>query len=309
MLLITGVSGYIGAHLADRCRQAGMAVRGLVRTGSDPRQVAFLESIGVEVHAADLEDEAAWQEAMRGVRRVMHLIGSIQPARGTTFEAMHVGLSRQCVAAAQAAGVEKIVYLSALNAAPGGPSRYYDTKGRAEQLFRSSGLPYAIVRPALVCGHRVGYRHSKLMAKLVRMARSGGPMKTVGDGRGCVQPLHVDDLAECCFQILTRDDCTGREFDLAGPEVMTTDEMLRRIAVRCGGAVRPIRHVPRWLARAVAFVAERLSDNPILTTDQIRTMSRPMLADPDRIPREFGFRPRAFEAALADYGGPGGDKI
>ena len=303
MLLITGVNGYIGTHLANRFRQADEPVRGLVRTGRDGPQIEFLKSIGVELRFADLEAEGSWQEAMVGVTRVAHLIGSIQPPRGTAFEAMHVGLSQKCVTAANRAGVEKAVYLSAINAAPGGVSRYYDTKGRAEELFRSSGLAYAIVRPSLVCGHSCGARHSKLMVKLLDMARHASAMKTVGDGQSRVQPIHVDDLAECLFQVLTRDDCSGREFDLAGPEVLTMNEMLRRIAAKCGCPEKPIRHVPRFIARAAASVVERISSNPILTTDQLRTMTRDMLADPQTVPREFGFQPRSFDQALDDYGG------
>ena len=79
------------------------------------------------------------------------------------------------------------------------------------------------------------------------------------------------------------------------------DEMLRRIAAKCGCPEKPIRHVPRFIARPVAFVAERVSSNPILTTDQLRTMTRDMLADSQTITREFGFQPRSFDQALDDY--------
>jgi nucleoside-diphosphate-sugar epimerase len=301
MLLITGVNGFIGTHIANRFRQADMAVRGLVRTGREEPQIEFLKSIGVQIHPADLSSDAAWDEAMAGVDQVAHLIGSIQPPRSTSFEAMHVGLSRQCVEAAKRAGVKRIVFLSAVNSAPGAVSQYYATKGQAEELFRSSGLPYAVVRPGLVCGHGAGRKHSKLMMKLLGMARHESAFKTVGDGQGKVQPMHVLDLAEAVFQVVTRDDCAGKEFDVAGPEVMTTNQMIHLIAHACACPDKPIRHIPKPIARIAAFVAERVSANPILTTDQIRTMSKPMLADPCALEREFGITPRTFDDALKDY--------
>jgi len=156
MVLITGVNGYIGTHLAQRLRDADLPVRGLVRQGRQEPQLDVLRSMGVELVFGDLADDRTWADAMAGVDRVAHLIGSIQPRRDTSFEDMHVGMSQRCVRAAKQAGVAKVVFLSAKNARPGGVSHYYDTKGRAETLFETSGLPYAIVRPVLVYGHRVG---------------------------------------------------------------------------------------------------------------------------------------------------------
>jgi uncharacterized protein YbjT (DUF2867 family) len=301
MLLITGVNGYIGAHLAHRFRQEGRDVRGLVRQGRQEPQIDFLRSIGVDLVFADLEDTASWDRAMAGVRRVAHLIGSVQPEHRKLFEAMHVGLSQRCVAAAKASGVQRVVFLSAINARPGGISRYYDTKGRAEEVFRDSGIDYAIVRPALVCGRSVGHKDSKVMMKFVEMARSGSALKTVGNGLNRVQPIHIDDLTECFFQILTREDVANREVDLAGPEALTMNRMIELIAARAGCPDKPIRHVPRAVARMAAFFAERLSSRPILTTDQLRTMRLDMVADPATVPTEFGVTPRRFVDALADY--------
>jgi len=303
MWLITGINGYIGTHLAHRFRDAGQPVRGLVRQGRQEPQIDTLRSIGVEIHAGDPEAPETWRDAVEGVTHVAHLIGSIQPPRGSSPEAMHVGLSRLCVSAARAAGVRKAVFLSAINARPGGVSRYYDTKGRAEDVFRTSGIPFAIVRPALVCGQSVGHKHSKVMMKFVGMAREASAFKTVGDGTNLVQPLHVDDLAECMFHILSDDAHNDREFDLAGPERFSMNEMIRRIAERAGCPEKGVRHVPRLIARMAAFVAERVSSTPILTTDQLRTMREDMIADPETVAREFGFEPRPFDRALDDYFG------
>ena len=301
MLLITGINGYIGTHLADRCRSEGIAVRGLVREGRQEPQLDLLRSIGVELVFGDLADDRTWTNAMQDVELVAHLIGSIQPRRGTSFEDMHVGMSERCVRAAKSAGVRKAVYLSAKNARPGGVSRYYDTKGRAEQVFEQSGLAWAVVRPVLVYGHRVGHKHSKVMMKYVEMARNRPVFKTVGDGENRVQPIHIEDLIACFYQILTRDDLSNRRFDLAGPRSFPTNRMLGMIAAKLGCPDKPVRHVPRWIARVAAFVAERVSDTPILTTDQLRTMKENMTSDARTVEQVFGIEQRSFEQGLDDY--------
>ena len=301
MLLITGINGYIGTHLAQRFRAEDLPVRGLVRHGRQEPQIDFLRSIGVELVFGDLTSDAAWADAVAGVRRVAHLIGSIQPRRGTRFEDMHVGMSERCVRAAKEAGVAKVVFLSAKNARPGGVSRYYDTKGRAETLFETSGLPYAIVRPVLVYGHRVGHKHSKVMMKYVTMARHASAFKTVGNGENKAQPIHIEDLVECFYQILTRDDLSNQRYDLAGPEAFTTNEMFRTIGRKLGCPDKPIRHVPRWLAWVAASIAQRVSDTPILTTDQLRTMKEDMTSDARTVERVFGITQRPFEQGLDDY--------
>lgn len=177
-VLLTGATGFIGGNLALALAQQGYTVRALVRPGSDTRAIDRLNSLGpnpVEKIAGDILDPASLRRAMAGCQALFHCAAaytfwSKDPA---AVYRVNGGGTRNVLRAAQAAGVDKIVYTSTVATiplprqglgvedAPAGQGRlhltghYKQSKYQAEQAaleMAAAGLPVVIVNPTAPVG-------------------------------------------------------------------------------------------------------------------------------------------------------------
>jgi NADH dehydrogenase len=165
MILVTGGTGFVGTHLIRRLRKENIPVRAMVR---DPDKALLLKDLGVELVAGDVSDRASLEKAARGVRRVVHLVGIIQEGPGVTFQGMHVDGTRNVVDASKRAGVHHFFYQSALGTRPGARSLYHQTKWLAEELVRTSGIPFTILRPSLIYGP--GDQFTIRLSEMIRLS-------------------------------------------------------------------------------------------------------------------------------------------
>jgi uncharacterized protein YbjT (DUF2867 family) len=260
MILVTGGTGFVGPKIVHRLRSEGKDVRCLVR---DRRRGRQLESWGCELVEGDVTDRASLDDAARGCDTVVHLV-AILTGRRRDFERIMEQATRDLVAAAKAGGVRRIVLMSALgtNEATRDLVPYYHAKWEMERAVRASGLEYVIFRPSFVFGSDGG-----ALQQFKRIARLSPVTPIVGSGRRRLQPIWVDDVAAYFAAAVDKPDASGRTFEVGGPDVVTWDELWRRLK-RALGVRRPSLHVPTRLMRAQATVLERLPRPPV-TRDQL----------------------------------------
>lgn len=244
-LLITGVTGQLGAALARSALARGHAVRGLVR---DPARMVDLP--GVERIAGDLHDPAGLEGAMRGVDAVFHAAGLVSylPARAADLRAVNVEGTRALLAAAQAAGVERFVFTSSI--AAGGPVAgagegdedtpfamegqgfvYGETKRAAEDLVCAAGG--LALRPGIILG--AGDRNIN-GGRMILDLLAG---KIPGVPSGATTLAVLDDVVEGHFLALERGTAGARY--ILGGTTGSFQELYSAIAATLG--VAP----PRWV--------------------------------------------------------------
>lgn len=177
---ITGGTGFVGSHLIDVALAAGHQVKALTRREQPQRE-------GLEWIAGSLEDRSALRQLVTGVDAVIHIAGVISARDAAGFEKANVEGTLAMLAAATAGGIQRFVHVSSLAAREPRLSRYGASKARSEDLVRSSGLEWAIVRPPAVYGP--GDRET---LELFRMARIGLMLMPP---HGRVSLIHADDLA------------------------------------------------------------------------------------------------------------------
>lgn len=294
MVLVTGATGFIGGHLVPRLLADGQALRALVRPGGARR---FLEKRGVEVAAGDVTEPSSLTAACRGAQAVIHLVGLIRERPGQTFECVVAEGTRSLVKAAEAAGVERFVYLSAIGASRAALSRYHRTKTMAEEAVRAAAIEHVIIRPSVVYGPGDG-----LVSMFNRL-----PVPIVGDGKNLVQPVYVEDLVQVLAESLKRPEVVNQTFELGGRHPMTFAEMVQ-IAGAVSGRRLPHPRLPRPLAEAQASLFDSLSGplyrfglEPPLTRDMLLMLSEDNTCDIARVTAAFGFEPVAFEDGLRRY--------
>jgi NADH dehydrogenase len=259
-VLVTGGTGFVGPHVILALRARELPVRALVRK---PARASRLAAWGVELATGDVTDPASVRAACEGVETVVHLVAIIR-GRPESFERVMKEGTRNVVAAAQDAGVERFVLASALglderskDAVP-----YFAAKWEMERAVNESGLEHVIFRPSFVFG-----RDGGVLPTFVRLARYAPATPIIGPGTQRLQPIWVEDLAEYYALAVDEPAAANRTFELGGPDAVSWNEFWERLK-RVLGVRRPSVHVPFGLMRAQAAVTERLPGAPV-TRDQL----------------------------------------
>jgi uncharacterized protein YbjT (DUF2867 family) len=270
MILVTGATGHVGRELVRQLDDIGAACRVLVR---DPARAAGLPE-RAERATADLDDQATLDLAFAGVDRLFLLV----PGIGLEH-------TEHAVAAARAAGVRHVVYLSSY-AVIGNPipamGRWHHQR---EQLIRAAGLPATFLRP---CGFM-----TNALDWLPTIRSEGYVLDPVGPGRaGVIDPA---DIAAVAARALTEDGHQGREYLLTGGEALTVAEQVRILAAAAGRdiATRPVATAAeavrsRYPHGAPPALAEALIEGlALMRADTAGVLS-------DTVRRVLGRPPRTF---------------
>lgn len=289
-IAMTGATGFVGRAVLDLALSQGIAVRALTRRPQDPRA-------GVTWVAGSLETPEALIDLATGADAVLHIAGVVNVPDRDAFYAGNAGGTAAMLAATTAAGVRRFVQVSSLAAREPDLSDYGWSKAQAEEVVRSSGLDWTIIRPPAVFGPG-----DTEMFDLFRAATKG----VVPVSRGRVSVIFVRDLAALLLTT-ARDEgvAVGAtwEPDDGRPRGWTNASLARAIgrAVGRGSVVAPA--VPSSLLHLAAR-ADRWwrGDAAKLTPDRAR-----YIAHPDWVARADMHPPAALwhaatptERALAD---------
>jgi NADH dehydrogenase len=196
--------------------------------------------------------------------------------------AINVDGTHALLDAARAAGVRRFVFISTISATRMRLGPYGRTKREGEALVAHSGLEWVTLRPSLVYGSApVG-----LFATLAGYLRSLPVVPVIGDGRIELDPIHVDDVCAVIEQCLTRPDVVGKTYDLLGPERLTFNEFLERVA-RELGIRKPVVHIPGGIALVMARMLGSVSRRPPISVDNVLGLTSPARVDRESARRDF----------------------
>ena len=174
--------------------------------------------------------------------------------------------------AAAAAGVAKLVQLSAIGADPASPSAYATSKAAGEAAVRAAFPRATILRPSVVFGPEDQFFNR--FAALAQVL----PVMPVICGATKFQPVYVADVADAVMAALTRPDAAGKTYELGGPAVWSMRELLTWILAQIQRR-RPLWEVPMGLARLQASLLEHVPGKP-LTRDQLLLLARDNVVAP-----------------------------
>jgi uncharacterized protein YbjT (DUF2867 family) len=283
-VLVTGAAGFVGPHVVHTLRARELPVCALVR---DRARGSRLAAWGAELVEGDVTDPSSLRAALVGVDAVVHLVSIIKGSRAD-FERVMAQGTRNLVAAAQEAGVRRIVLASALGLDERTKDRvpYFAAKWEMESAVKASGLEYAIFRPSFIFGKDGG-----VLPTFVRLARFAPVTPIVGPGTQRLQPIWVEDVAEYYARALELPEAAGRTFEIGGPDAPTWNDFWNRLK-RVLGARRPSVHLPFAVMRVQAALTERLpgapvtrdqltmlelGDNVVTSTDAVETFELPLV--------------------------------
>ena len=250
VILLTGASGTIGKALLPLLLERGEEVRVLAR---DPRRLGRHR---VEVRLAlgdlaDLGDRHLQRQAMRGVDVVIHLAASIRDQPRARVEELNGLATARLLRAAEASGVKRFIFFSALDASEFQRTRFFRAKALAERAVLRSPLATTVFAPSIV------YDRDDPWVTLMRRLALLPLLPISGPGEARFQPIWAHDVAPCVLKDLESEAGSHSRFELAGPETLTYEQMARTIA-RASGRNRPVVHIPLGLVRQSLIWLRRL---------------------------------------------------
>lgn len=296
-ILVTGANGFIGAHLAAALFGAGHEITACARNpNAARRQFPLYDWIEIDFNIDT--NPSVWEPRLNDVDAVVNCAGILQGAAGQSLDAVHrdgpVALFDACVAA----GVSRIVQISALGNDAGAGTRYADSKRAADEYLKTLDIDWVILRPSLVCTAGV-YGGTATLRGL-----AGFPfvVPLAGGGHQLFQPIHMDDLAHAVARLVQPDAPARVSLDAVGPEPMELRNIVLGLRQWLGFRSARVLPVPMGLIRLAAKLGDILgwfSDRGTLRTTAIRQLEHGNTADPKPFAEAIGFTPRPFAHGLA----------
>jgi NADH dehydrogenase len=319
VVTVFGGSGFIGRHLVRRLAASGAIVRAAVR---DTQAALYLKTMGevgqIVPFGCDITDPALAAAAVADAGAVVNLVGILSEwGRRRTFQRLHVDGAANVARAATAAGVRRLVQVSALGADATAASLYGRTKAAGEEAVVAAFPGATIVRPSVVFGPEDKFfNRFAAMASLtpalpvfgcpvfpkVTLSGEGPPLRIdiYGTGGTRFQPVYVGDVADAIMAALARPEAPGKVYELGGPKVYSFKDimelMLRQTARR-----RLLVPLPFAVARVYAWFLEKWPQ-PVLTRDQLRLLERDNVVGAGALTlQDLGVEATAAETILPSY--------
>jgi uncharacterized protein YbjT (DUF2867 family) len=292
-VLVVGGSGFIGRHVVAALVRRGVEVTVPSRRRERAKHLILLPT--VDVIQADVMAAGVLERLTRGHDAVINLVGVLH---GPDFDTPHVELPRAIVAACRAAGVKRLVHMSALGAAADAPSAYQRSKAKGEQVvLEAKDLDVTVFRPSVVYGPEDQFLNR--FASLARFML----VLAIPCPEARFQPVYVGDVANAIVTSLAEAASHARTYELAGPREYSLKELVR-CACAWTGRRRLVIGLPERLSYMQAWFLEKMPGE-LMSVDNVRSMKAANTTGA-RFP--FGIQPQALEAVAPAYLAPSGPR-
>jgi NADH dehydrogenase len=298
-IVVTGANGQLGrALLASLAKGSHALVRALVRSD---RAKATIEASGLEpapdIRIVDYTNSHQMEEALRGARCVIHLVGIIKEMPGTLYVEAHEQTCHALTLAAGRAGIERIVYLSILGSAPDSKNPCLASKGRAETTLLDARVAATVIRVPMVIGGNDAASQS-----LRKQARSRS-VRLIGGGRTLQQPIDARDVIRAVLAACTTEPDRQLSLDAGGPECLSHRNLVLR-AARLWNNEPQIRTMPAGVVRFGVSCLEKVLRIPPITRAMFDILQHDDCVDVDAFCEKLGIELTPLDTTLSDFIGP-----
>ncbi len=270
--LVIGGSGFLGTAICNQLVQAGYAITVATRRYSRARHLLTLPTC--QIIQANIHDRVILSRLVHGQDVVINLLGVLHSKTGKPygqdFRHNHVEFPKALCAVMKSKRIKRLIHVSALGVGVQNPapSQYLRSKTDGEAAVKETGLSWTIFRPSVVFGRNDQFLN--LFATLNKAL----PVIPLAGADTQFQPISVHDVAQAVLHCLTdlANESIHKTYDLAGPETFTLKEIVQ-LAGQAIGIQRPVIGLPTALAKLQAFVMECLPGQPLISRDNIDSLS------------------------------------
>jgi len=300
LVTVFGGSGFVGRHLVRALAQRGWRVRVAVRRPDLAGHLQPLGGVGqIQPVQANVRNPASVAHAVAGADAVVNLVGILSESGRNTFGAVQAQGARTIAQAAAAAGITRLVHMSALSANAVSVSDYAASKSYGETSVLDAVPQAMILRASVIFGPE-----DKFFNRFAALARMAPAIPLIGGGETKFQPVFVGDVAEAIVACLDGKASPGKTYELGGPAVASFRQLMEYVLKETGRTRMPVS-IPFWAARLQASVLQILPKAP-LTVDQVNLLEYDSVVSAEaaregRTLEGLGIRPTAYESIVPSY--------
>jgi uncharacterized protein YbjT (DUF2867 family) len=284
-ILITGANGHLGIRLINALSRAHDVVA-VVRSIKALEAIQNLQCHALVVDYADVEGLAT---AAGDCDVVVHLVGIIKKSRNNTYDQAHEIPCAALALAAEKAGVERIIALSILGSHIDSENECLASRGRSDAILLGSTTPALIMRVPMVLGEG-DYASSALFKK------AGSRIAFGFRNLSLEQPIYAGDVINAIIAAVEM-PAVNEVITLAGPEVLTRAELIRRAGRVIGNDPVTIS-IPVMFGRLVGRILESLLQYPPVTADMIDLLDHDDEVDSDESASRIGISLTSLDEML-----------
>jgi len=300
LVTVFGGSGFVGRHLVRALLKRGWRVRAAVRRPDLAGHLQPLGDVGwVQPVQANVRYRWSVDRAVAGADAVVNLVAILDPSGRQRLDSVNVFGARAVAEATRAAGIERLVHVSALGADPSAPSAYCRSRAAGEAAVFETTPEAVVFRPSIQFGpeDRFFNRFAALLRFLPALPLPGG-------GHTRFQPVFVGDVASAVADAVEGKARPGTIYELGGPEIRTLRQWLA-IMLDEIERKRWLAPVPWWVSYTQAWFLQLLP-KPLLTVDQVRQLTvdnvvSETASSEGRTIEAFGIDPTTVAAIAPSY--------
>ena len=302
LVTVFGGSGFVGGQVVRALAKRGLRIRVAVRNPGLGYKLRMLGDVGqIEVVQANIRMTASVARALEGAEGCVNLVAVMHERGRQKFQSVHAMGARNVAEAAKAAGVTRLVHISAIGADPESESKYARTKAMGEAAVREVMPSTTILRPSIVFG-----QEDDFFNRFARMASAAPVLPLIGGGHTKFQPVFVGDVANAVAACLMDADTAGKTYELGGPGVFTFKALMERLCQEIGRTPFLVP-VPFGVASLIGIGGDLVNLQPFpiappLTTDQVILLRADNVVAPGALGlADLKIAPTALEPILPTY--------
>jgi uncharacterized protein YbjT (DUF2867 family) len=206
--------------------------------------------------ATNIRDDASVAGAVDGADTVINCVGILFPEGKQTFDSLQAEGAGRVAAAANAAGAERLIQISAIGANAASESAYARSKAAGEVLVTEAFSGATIIRPSVVFGPE-----DEFFNKFAAIARLAPALPLIGGGQTLFQPVYAGDVAQAVAAAAQNAKSAGTVYELGGPRIYSFKELMEIMLAEIGRK-RPLVPIPFFAASIQAGAMEIASIVP-----------------------------------------------
>jgi nucleoside-diphosphate-sugar epimerase len=284
-ILVTGASSEMGSSLIrELLNNSGLKIRAMVHRSP-------VNIHGCEIRPGDLKKSDLLVKALFGIDTVVHIAALTKSTRESDYFEVNVRGTQNLIDASLDCGVKKIIYISSAAASLHGGG-YSRSKLEAEQRIIKSGMQWVILRPSEVYGQRAG----DSINQLIHWVQNYFFVPVIGVGSCKLSPVFIEDVVPAMALAIFNEELENKTIVLAGPEELTYDDLVDRIATYFG-VKRFKLYLPEGLIRLGIMITSKLGIN-FVVPDQIPRLLCNKSFRIELAKKNLGYSPRILEEGI-----------
>lgn len=289
-ILLTGASGFIGQHLLHALENDNHQVTACSRN-LKRLTARFPNTTLLQLNFGEMLDSSDWLPHLENIDMVINAVGIIQESTTQSFVNTHTHAPAALFRACEQAGVQRVVQISALDAASNQPARYHSSKGAADEILESLAINWFIFKPSIVYG-----AGAKSMA-LFRALAALPIVPLIGNGQQEIQPVYIDDLVNAIMRCVNDNLSAKQTINAVGPEPITFIDLMEKLGLWLGKSKVLTLATPVKLVKLFAPIG-RWIDEPALNKESIEMLVQGNTASAAPLAAHLGYAPKNIDQVL-----------